>query len=325
MSDFRNIWDKVGGADVVRQVFREHMATSTVLTTLAAGTSRKGLEIVREMMQLKLYQRISKKMQPDLPELREQVESEYAASPVGHNDTVWTLWLQGEDQAPEIVRVCFESLRQYLPDKRVVVLDAHSMREVVDMPTHIVEKYEAGIISRTHFSDLLRLELMTSMGGTWVDSTVWLSGKPSTFVTESDLFLFQNLKPGLDGKSISISNWLITAQAPSRILLLTKGLLYRYWARYDRIDDYFIFHYLMQLAIETYPEEWSNVIPSSNSLPHVLLLRLGEPFNQAVFDGVCRQTSIHKLTYKGLDQVDLKGTYLEHIIGAESGAGQNAH
>lgn len=325
MSDFRNIWDKVGGADVVRQVFREHMATSTVLTTLAAGTSRKGLEIVREMMQLKLYQRISKKMRPDLPELLEQVEREYAESPVKHNDTVWTLWLQGEDQAPEIVRVCFESLRQHLPDKRVVVLDAHSMRGVVDMPTHIVEKYEAGIISRTHFSDLLRLELMTSMGGTWVDSTVWLSGKPSTFVTESDLFLFQNLKPGLDGKSISISSWLITAQAPSRILLLTKDLLYRYWARFDRMDDYFLLHYLMQLAIETYPEEWSNVVPSSNSMPHVLLLRLGEPFNQAVFDGVCRQTSIHKLTYKGLDQVDLKGTYLEHIIGAESGAGQNAH
>lgn len=325
MSDFRAIWDKVGGADVVHQMFSEHMVTSTVLTTLATGTSRKGLEIVRDVMELKLYQRISKKMRPDLPELLEQVEREYAESPVKHNDTVWTLWLQGEDQAPEIVRVCFESLRQHLPDKRVVVLDAHSMRGVVDMPTHIVEKYEAGIISRTHFSDLLRLELMTSMGGTWVDSTVWLSGKPSTFVTESDLFLFQNLKPGLDGKSISISNWLITAQAPSRILLLTKGLLYRYWARYDRIDDYFIFHYLMQLAIETYPEEWSNVIPSSNSLPHVLLLRLGEPFNQAVFDGVCRQTSIHKLTYKGLDQVDLKGTYLEHIIGAESGAGQNAH
>lgn len=325
MGDFRNIWDKVGGADVVRQVFCGHMATSTVLTTLAAGTSRKGLEIVRDVMELKLYQRISKKMRPDLPELLEQVEREYAESPVKHNDTVWTLWLQGEDQAPEIVRVCFESLRQHLPDKRVVVLDAHSMREVVDMPTHIVEKYEAGIISRTHFSDLLRLELMTSMGGTWVDSTVWLSGKPSTFVTESDLFLFQNLKPGLDGKSISISNWLITAQAPSRILLLTKGLLYRYWARYDRMDDYFIFHYLMQLAIETYPEEWSNVIPSSNSLPHVLLLRLGEPFNQAVFDGVCRQTSVHKLTYKGLDQVNLKGNFLGRIMGDESGAGQNAH
>lgn len=325
MSDFRAIWDKVGGADVVHQMFSEYMVTSTVLTTLATGTSRKGLEIVRDVMELKLYQRISKKMRPDLPELLEQVEREYAESPVKHNDTVWTLWLQGEDQAPEIVRVCFESLRQHLPDKRVVVLDAHSMREVVDMPTHIVEKYEAGIISRTHFSDLLRLELMTSMGGTWVDSTVWLSGKPSTFVTESDLFLFQNLKPGLDGKSISISSWLITAQAPSRILLLTKDLLYRYWARFDRMDDYFLLHYLMQLAIETYPEEWSNVVPSSNSMPHVLLLRLGEPFNQAVFDGVCRQTSIHKLTYKGLDQVDLKGTYLEHIIGAESGAGQNAH
>lgn len=324
MSDFRNIWDKVGGADVVRQVFREHMATSTVLTTLAVGTSRKGLEIVRDVMELKLYQRISKKMEGDLPELKEQVEREFAASPVKHNDTIWTLWLQGEDQAPEIVRNCFASMRHHLPGKQIVVLDEHSMRDVVDMPKHIVEKYEAGIISRTHFSDLLRLELMTSLGGTWADSTVWFSGRPNAFITESDLFLFQNLKPGLDGKSISISSWLITAQAPSRILLLTKDLLYRYWNRYDRMDDYFIFHYLMQLAIETYPEEWGNVVPSSNSTPHVLLLRLDEPFNQTVFDGVCQQTSVHKLTYKGLDRMNRKGTFLGQILEAESGVDRDA-
>lgn len=314
MSDFKAIWDKVGGADVVRQVFREHMATSTALAMLACGTSRKGLEIVREVMSLKLYRRIRRKMEGDLPELRERVEREYAASTVTRNDTVWTLWLQGEDEAPEIVRACIASMREHLPNRRVVVLDERTMLDGVDLPEHVLRKYETGTITRTHLSDLLRLELLTTRGGTWADATVWLSGTPSAYVTDSDLFMYQDLKPGLDGKSLCMSSWLMTAQAPSRILLLARDLLWRYWERYDRMDDYFLVHYMLQIAIDEYPDEWRRVVPAPNSTPHVLLLRLSEPFDQDVFDGVCSQTAVHKLTYKNLEGVPREGTYLGRIL-----------
>ena len=317
MSDFRDIWNKVGGADVVGQVLREHMVTSTVLATLACGTSRKGLEIVREVMNLKLYRRIRQKMASDLPELRERVEREYADSTVLHNDIVWTLWLQGEDEAPEIVRACLASMRKHLTGKRIVVLDEGTMLDDVTLPEHVLQKYKAGTITRTHFSDLLRLELLTTRGGTWADATVWLSGTPASYVTDSNLFMFQSMKPGLDGKSLCMSSWLVTAQAPSRILLLARNLLYRYWERYDTMDDYFLVHYMLQIAIDEYPEEWRRVPPVSNSTPHVLLLRLGEPFDQHVFDAVCSQTAVHKLTYKGLDGISRGGTYLGRILGDE--------
>lgn len=320
MSDFRRIWDKVSGADVVRQVFREHIVTSTALATLAAGTSRKGLEIVREVMQLKLYQRILRKMQPDLPELREQVEREYAESPVKHNDTVWTLWLQGEEVAPEVVRACIASMREHLPNKRVVVLDEVTMLGGVELPEHVMRKYQDGTITRTHLSDLVRLQLLTTVGGTWADATVWLSGTPESFVTDSDLFMYQNMKPGLDGKSICMSSWLITAQAPSRILLLARDLLYRYWQCYEYMDDYFLVHYMLQIAIGQYPEEWARVVPAPSSTPHVLLLRLGEAFDRGVYDGVRAQTAVHKLTYKGLDGMSREGTYLGRILGARGGS-----
>lgn len=317
MSDFNAIWDKVGGADVVRQVFRERMATSTALATLACGASRKGLEIVREVMSLKLYRRIRRKMEGDLPELRKQVEREYAASTVTRNDTVWTLWLQGEDEAPDVVRACIASMREHLPSKRVVVLDEKTMLGGVDLPDHVLRKYESGTITRTHLSDLLRLALLTTMGGTWADATVWFSGMPAPYVTDSDLFMYQDLKPGLDGKSLCMSSWLMTAQAPSRILLLARDLLWRYWERYDVMDDYFLVHYMLQIAIDEYPEEWGRVVPASNSTPHVLLLRLGEPFDQGVFNGVCSQTAVHKLTYKNLEGVSRGGTYLGRILGGD--------
>lgn len=314
MSDLKSIWSKVDGSRIVGQIAREHMVASTSLTVAACGVSRKGLEIVRDVMSLKLYRRISKKMQADLPSLKVQIENEYQQGEVKRNNTIWTLWLQGEGKAPYIVRECISSMRDNLPEKQVVVLDQDSFGEYCKLPQHVLEKYKNGVISRTHLSDLLRLELLCTKGGTWIDSTVWLSGKPPAFMTDSRLFLFQNLKPGLDGKSISMSSWWITAQAPSKVLLLTRALLYRWWEKYNRMDDYFLIHYLMQLAIDCYPDEWGRVVPASNGTPHCLLLRLGDTFDKGVYEGLCEQSSVHKLTYKNVEQFSGQDTYLNHIF-----------
>jgi hypothetical protein len=165
-------------------------------------------------------------------------------------------------------------------------------------------------------SDLLRLELLIRYGGTWMDATVFCSGKQyPKYMFDSDLFVFQCLKPGLDGHCTSISNWFMTACSNHPILLLTRALLYQYWSNHTKLVDYFIFHDFFQMAIEAYPEEWKNVVPFSNSVPHMLLLRLFEPFKKEVFDGIMEQTCIHKLTYKFSEKECLKpDTNYAHIV-----------
>jgi len=112
------------------------------------------------------------------------------------------------------------------------------------------------------------------------------------------LFMFQNLKPGLDGHATCISNWFITACTNHPILQLTQHLLYQYWKTHNNVIDYYIFHDLCQLAIEAYPDEWKQVVPFSNATPHILLLRLFEPYDQQMWDAMCGQTPFHKLSYK---------------------------
>lgn len=63
---------------------------------------------------------------------------------------IWWCWLQGLESAPPIVKACY-----------------------------ILDKWKAGIISNTHFSDILCLELLTSRGGIWVDATVFVTGNES--------------------------------------------------------------------------------------------------------------------------------------------------
>ena len=65
----------------------------------------------------------------------------------------------------------------------------------------------------------------------------------------------------------------------------------------DSLIDYFLFHDMVELSIETYPEEWDKVIPFSNSVPH-LLLRLFDEFDENTWNAVKQMTPIHKLTYK---------------------------
>lgn len=172
-------------------------------------------------------------------------------------------------------------------------------KDWVSFPNHIQEKIDNGTISRTHMTDLLRLELLEHYGGTWIDATVFCSGKniPS-FIWDSDFFIYQIMKPGLDGHAQRTSSWFLNSCTNHPIVLLVKELLYEYWKNNTKIVDYFLIHDFMELAIEAYPEEWKEVIPVSSSIPHILLLRLGEQYNESVWNAVKEMTPFHKLSWK---------------------------
>ena len=79
--------------------------------------------------------------------------------------------------------------------------------------------------------------------------------------------------------------------------------------------DYFLLHDFFQLALEAYPEAWSQVVPVCNSTPHILLLRLFENYDAAMYDAICKQTPFHKLSYKfDESQTRLEGTYYHHVL-----------
>ncbi|MBO5623889.1 MAG: hypothetical protein J5959_19920, partial [Butyrivibrio sp.] len=40
-----------------------------------------------------------------------------------NSKTVWVMWLQGIENAPEIVKKCIESQKKYLPEKEFIFLD----------------------------------------------------------------------------------------------------------------------------------------------------------------------------------------------------------
>ena len=236
-----------------------------------------------------------------------------------HSDIVWGCWFQGMEHAPKMVQYCFESLKSNLRDKRIILITEENYKEYVQFPAYILEKYEKGCFSKTHLSDLLRLELLIKYGGTWIDATVWCSSPIyPDYLFDSDLFMFQNLKPGLDGQCTAVSSWFITSCSNNQMLVLERALLYEYWKENTKLVHYYLFHMFFQMVIEAYPDERNKVVPFSNATPHILLLRLFEEYDETIANAVKEMTSFHKLTYK-FEESDttIKNTFYQVLFGEQ--------
>ncbi len=81
---------------------------------------------------------------------------------------IWFLWLQGYDQAPQLVQRCFKTWQQLNPDWDLVFLTEDNLSDYVDLG---LPEYKMATLTRPLISDLVRLKLLAEHGGVWVDST----------------------------------------------------------------------------------------------------------------------------------------------------------
>ena len=287
--------EKVKKKQVIKQFLYSRIFFFACIQVLLNGFSKKGLEIANLSIERKILDKLRKKY-------KHCIDS-YAAEPcvnsAKHSNKIWVCWLQGMDAAPVIIQKCYKSLRHNITGREIVLLTEENYREYISFPDYIEEKIASGAITKTHLTDLMRIELLTSYGGTWIDATVFCSGENiPEILLDSDLFMFQILKPGLSGHPTRVSSWFMTANANSDILNLTKVLLYAYWKSHSSMVSYFLLHDFIELAIESYPKEWNRVIKISNGSAHVLQYALDEVYNDTEYSAIIQGTCFHKLTYK---------------------------
>lgn len=210
---------------------------------------------------------------------------------------IWICWFQGIENAPLLVKRCYESIEKHMSDFDIKVIDEKNMMDYVDIPNYIIEKWKTGIISDAHFSDILRVELLVKYGGVWIDSTVLCtSNYLNMYIEESSLFVFKSIMRGSD--VISSSSWLISSKANNPILLLVKKLLHEYWKESDIIEHYFLVHLFFTMAIEKYPEIWSEVPNFNNVNPHILVNELDGKFSEQRYEEIKNMSAFHKLNFK---------------------------
>lgn len=213
-----------------------------------------------------------------------------------HPKIIWVLWLQGIEQAPELIQACVSSMKKNLSTYEVRVLNEENINKYVDIPEKVVEKWKKGIIYNAHFSDLVRVSILSQYGGTWIDSTVLCTAKKEPKYLEEPLFLYKSLLEGSD--RVVAGNWLISAEANNPIILLVKKLLYAYWDKKNVADHYYFFHMFFTMAAEKFPEIWEKV-PSYNDVsPHMLSFEIKDKYCEDRYNEIIRMSDFHKLNHK---------------------------
>ena len=237
---------------------------------------------------------------------------------------VWFCWLQGMASAPPLVHACLRSLRRSLAGTAVVVIDENNYTRHVTLPAHVTERYAAGKIPPALFSDMLRLQLLATHGGVWIDSTVYCT-MPDTAtrgrfapswqqILAAPLFLFQYTRPG-EAPTGNISNWFIASHPRHPLVLILRDILFSYWADHDITLDYYIFHLFFRHICQRYPH-LVGTMPYGWSEPCLELgSHLSETFSAARWQRFTSRVHWHKMTYRLKPSVTSPhGTYYQHLI-----------
>lgn len=87
---------------------------------------------------------------------------------------IWVLWFQGENEMPDVVRLCYRNIKKYSNGRKVVLLSKDNITRYLQIPSDIYEKVEKGFMGYANFSDLIRVSLLYLYGGTWIDATVFI-------------------------------------------------------------------------------------------------------------------------------------------------------
>ena len=292
---------KQGGIKLIKYWKNHHVLMYSLLLLPFLFASKTGQEEFREAVSNKIQKKYTKKYSRLMVN-----EKELFAKSVGQPNgivfkkrPIWFCWLQGLNQAPEIVQFNYANLISKFGENRVHLVSSDNVLEFIQLPDYIINKWKNGIISNTHFSDIIRLQLLVQNGGIWIDSTVLVSCKELPNYLFDDIFFFQTLKPGRNGLALPLSNWIISSKPNEIIIKRTRNLLLYFWKNTDKLDDYFIFHRLLSVSMNQFPDELSKMTLVDNSQPHSLLimsrnykLKISEMLN------IVSLCSFHKLTNK---------------------------
>jgi len=219
------------------------------------------------------------------------------------SDKMFSLWLQGEENAPAIVKACFRSVRANCGGQEFVVLNEKTLFDYISLPDYILCKYKAGKIKPAHFSDICRLELLYRYGGLWVDATDFVGSPLPDWVMGEDFFVYRSGE-NLTGCYSFVQNCFIRAKKGSYLLQAWREAVLEYWKKENKTLDYFVHQIILRSVVENDPKarELFFRMPQIDQDPTHRLWYFGgadRPFDEDEFKRICSSALFQKTDYKG--------------------------
>lgn len=218
---------------------------------------------------------------------------------VPRNSAIWIMWWQGFKKMPRIVRSCVDRIKALNTDHRVILITKDNWQKYLKLEPQILKGVYNGKISITHLSDIIRVNLLYTYGGIWIDATVF-----EVTTLPSSLFLakFFTIKTGSYTNDPSHGMWttfFMEAQEHSELMGYLVNAFNVYCLKYNEWIDYILFDYFIRIAYEDIGtiREQIEKVPYNNQDVFELRKYLNQPFDHFV-PRKNKFTYLYKLSYK---------------------------
>jgi hypothetical protein len=211
---------------------------------------------------------------------------------------IWICWWDGIASMPPIVKTCYNSVLKYSGDYTVHLITRDNFGDFISVPEHVLERVNAGTMTLTHFSNIIRMSLLAKYGGLWLDATILVT---DTVRLENTPFF--TIKWEYGGEDVPRRRWTgncIGGIKNNILFEFVREFLYEYWKKYDEMIDYFLYDYTIAVAYHSVPQIQRMIdnVHISDQQFYALQDNLENEANVDFFNSVSKDTIFHKLTWK---------------------------
>lgn len=213
--------------------------------------------------------------------------------------TIWYFWWDGKDRLPDVCLHCFKSIEMNCRERKVIFVDKNNYQDFVKIHPVIEKKFKEGIIPIQQFSDVLRVELLKTYGGLWLDATMFITSDLENELNSR----FFTLKHGTQTRFVSNGRWSIScigAEKAHPLFMFLSDAFKRYYSKYDKLVDYFLMDYLVDIAYENISRVSVDVDSIAKNNPDVYFLQsnFDKKFDPVEFEKITLDTKIFKLNWR---------------------------
>lgn len=217
-------------------------------------------------------------------------------------NTIWVCWWQGLDNAPDLVKTCINSIKRTFKNYNIIIIDDNNYKQYVKIPSWLEKKKNEGKISKTHFSDFLRVELLAEHGGIWLDSTFYCVNEYNNDFLKSNIWTIRRPDYGhLSPACGNFANYALGCRYDNRKLFeILSDYILDYWKKNDFVIDYLLTDYLLNIVLSTNPDLMDLVksINPNNEHCDDLFKVLGKKYDEKIWNILKNNTYLFKLSWK---------------------------
>lgn len=223
----------------------------------------------------------------------------YINKSVPKDSVIWVMWWQGLDNAPEIVNACVKKLKQENPEKLIIVITKNNFSKYLKLEKVILKRLNNKEFTITHFSDILRSNLLYIYGGIWIDATVWCTKHIQQDLLKQDFYSIKTKKYTNDPSHGRWTGFFMEGKSNSQLFNFMRKAFNIYWDKYDSLIDYILVDYFIALACDnsSFINNLIDNVPKNNldvfSLQKALNKNITK-YNEFLES----DTYLYKLTYK---------------------------